>query len=400
MSANQIKFTKRKLESLQAPSVGSDTYHDTQTQGLKLRISKTGTMTFFVYRKIKGRPERITLGRFPQITVDHARTKTHQINASVADGMNPNQVKRQERQEPTLQNLYSRYMQDHAKVFKKRWDEDEERYNLHLKRWENRKLSGITKEDCITLHKKIGKLSGPYAANRAIQVLQGMYSKGQDWDMFKGDNPAKAVRRFKELKRERFIESHEMAAFFEAVSEETNETIKDYVLLSLLTGARQDNVLTMRWDEIEFNSRTWRISHTKTKGGEALTVPLVDAAIEILRTRQIASSSDYVLEGKGKAGHLVNPSKGWNRILDRANLTNLRLHDIRRTMGSWQAKTGASLPIIGKSLGHKNINTTMIYARLDSDPVRESMERAIGAMKDAANDRSDENVIPLKVSKQ
>ncbi len=81
-----------------------------------------------------------------------------------------------------------------------------------------------------------------------------------------------------------------------------------------------------------------------------------------------------------KAGHLADPKKAWARILARAGLENLRIHDLCRTMGSWQAKTGASLVIIGKSLNHKYTTTTDIYARLDLDPVRASVEKATTAM--------------------
>jgi integrase len=88
----------------------------------------------------------------------------------------------------------------------------------------------------------------------------------------------------------------------------------------------------------------------------------------------------WVFPSTGKTGHLVEPKKAWKRILERADLSDLRIHDLRRSLGSWQAATGASLSIIGKSLGHKNINSTAIYARLNIDPVRESMETATSAM--------------------
>jgi integrase len=86
----------------------------------------------------------------------------------------------------------------------------------------------------------------------------------------------------------------------------------------------------------------------------------------------------------GKTGHLVEPKKAWKRLLDRAGLSNLRIHDLRRTLGSWQAKTGASLLVIGKSLNHKSTQSTAIYARLDLEPVRESINLATTAMLNAA----------------
>lgn len=108
------------------------------------------------------------------------------------------------------------------------------------------------------------------------------------------------------------------------------------------------------------------------------TVTLSAESVEILHARK--SDGEFVFPGIGKHGHLVEPKKGWLRILARAGISDLRVHDLRRTLGSWQAKTGASLVIIGKSLNHKNVQTTAIYARLDSDPVRESVARATSAM--------------------
>ena len=95
----------------------------------------------------------------------------------------------------------------------------------------------------------------------------------------------------------------------------------------------------------------------------------------------------------------MEPKKGWKRILERAGIDNLRIHDLRRTLGSWQAKTGASLAIIGKSLNHKNQNTTAIYARLDLDPVRDSINKATSAMLTAAGLRQSADAVPLKRSK-
>ena len=88
--------------------------------------------------------------------------------------------------------------------------------------------------------------------------------------------------------------------------------------------------------------------------------------------------------GAGISGHLVETKKPWKRILDKAGLKNLRIHDLRRSLGSWQAATGANLSIIGKTLAHKNVSTTAIYARLNIDPIRESMNKATDAMLNAA----------------
>ena len=208
-------------------------------------------------------------------------------------------------------------------------------------------------------------------------------------------NPVIGIKPNKEVSRDRFIQGDELPRFFKALSEESNETMRDYFLLSLLTGARRSNVLSMRWKDISFDRAEWRLE--TTKNGTPQTVTLSPEAIEALTNRKPTEPAVFVFPGIGKAGHMINPAKGWRRILDRAGLRNLRIHDLRRTLGSWQAKTGASLAIIGKSLNHKNQNTTAIYARLDLDPVRDSVNTATSAMLAAAGLKDSAKV--LKINK-
>jgi len=155
------------------------------------------------------------------------------------------------------------------------------------------------------------------------------------------------VQRFKEKSRERFLHVDEMPAFFKALDEEQNDTLRDYFLVTLLTGARRSNVAAMRWDQLHLDRGTWTIPDTKN--GLPLVVPLVPHVIAILeRRKDDAGKSPFVFAGHGRTGHIVEPKSAWARILERANITDLRIHDLRRTLGSWMAAAGTSLPIIGK----------------------------------------------------
>jgi len=210
--------------------------------------------------------------------------------------------------------------------------------------------------------------------------------------MFDLANPAQRITQFKEVSRERFLQPDELKNFFQAVADEKNETIRDYILISLLTGARRSNVLSMQWGEISFERAEWRIP--ETKNGTSHTLPITTQAMQILKQRKELKDSNFVFSGTGKSGHLVEPKKGWIRIKDRAGIKDLRLHDLRRSLGSWQAITGASLTIIGKTLAHMDVSTTAIYARLNNDPVREAMETATRAMMNAGKQGAE--IIPIK----
>ena len=393
---NKINFTKTIIDALSKPESGKrDTYHDIKTLGLQLRVTTSGIKTFSVYRRIKGgNPERVTLGRYPDMTIEQARKSAAEINQHIISGKNPADRLREAKREMTLSDLFQEYMERRA-AFNKRPDKPKATYRLYLSDWNNRKLSTIRHEEVDRLHKKIGRSNGQVTANIVLKLLHVMFNKAiNEWRIWKGENPAHGIAKFPEQSRDRFLQSDELPRFFQSVAEEENKTIRDYVLISLLTGARKSNVLAMRWQDINFERAEWRIE--ETKNGTPQTVALSLEAIEILQNRKPSNDAVFVFPGSGKTGHLMEPKKGWKRILERAGIDNLRLHDLRRTLGSWQAKIGASLAIIGKSLNHKNQNTTAIYARLDLDPVRDSVNKATSAMMTAAGLKKPADAVPLK----
>ncbi len=391
---SKFNFTKSAIEALPIPEKGWKYYYDLKVQGLGIGIGATGKKSFILYRKINGRPERITLGRYPDLAIEQARGKASELNADIAEGKSPADRLRAAKHEMTLGDLFQEYMERRA-AFSRRPDKPKATYRLYLSDWSNRKLSSIRHEEVDRLHKKIGCNNGQVTANIVLKLLHVMFNKAtNEWRIWKGENPAHGITKFPEQSRDRFLQSDELPRFFQAVAEEENKTIRDYVLMSLLTGARRSNVLAMRWQDISFNRHEWRIP--MTKNGTPQTVALSPEAIEILQNRKPSDDAVFVFPGSGRTGHLMEPKKGWKRILERAGIDNLRIHDLRRTLGSWQAKTGASLAIIGKSLNHKSQNTTAIYARLDLDPVRDSVNKATSAMLTAAGLKDNAEVVKLK----
>ena len=375
---SQFHFTKKSLDSLPIPPHGRRAYYyDDEIRGLAVAVFPSGKKTFTLYRKLMGRPERIKIGRYPDITITQARIKAQELNERISIGVNPAEKQRAIRNEMTLEELFNEYLEHHAKPHNKTWRQEVSKFNRHLDRWRRRSISTIRKIDVVTLHVRVGK-TAKYAANRVVELLSAMYGWAIDEAGWAGENPGAKVKPFREHKRERFLQAEELPRFFASVAEEPNETARDYVLISLLTGARKANVLAMRWEEISFERALWRIPETKS--GEPQDVHLSAEAARILSDRKATSTSPWVFPGVGRSGHLADGKTPWHRILKRAGLTNLRLHDLRRTLGSWEAGTGASLSIIGKSLGHKNTQATAIYARLNIDPVRAAVDKATEAM--------------------
>lgn len=385
--ANKHNFTKSFISSIPSAKQGKrDYYRDTKVSGLEIMVTDKGSKSFKVTKKKDGRIIRVTLGKYPDLSIENARKKAHEVNAQIAEGINPNDAKNELRKETTFGSLFSEYMEKYSKKHKRSWKYDEREVNKFLPHWFTRKISTITNQEVRNLHEKVRSENGLYQANRILERIRAIYNKAIEWG-YKNENPTNGIKKFKEQSRDRFIQTDELPRFFEALAQEENAVVRDYIYFSLYTGARKSNILTAKWEQINFDILEWRIP--KTKNGDPQTIPLIESAIELLKERKKENGKldledfqeQWIFPSfSSKIGHLADPKRAWKRILDKAQIQDLRIHDIRRTLGSYQAITGASLPVIGKSLGHKSSQATQIYSRLNNDPVRQSMEKAIGLM--------------------
>jgi integrase len=444
--ATPIKFTDRALAALPIPTDGQRAeWRDTETDGLRLRVSPHGVKTFSLLRRIKQGPmERVTLGRFGDIKTEQARTRAKSLNGKIADGANPAELKRALKGEPTFAQLFAEYLERHAKLKKRTWRDDEQQYRDYLSEpLGKKKLSRVTRQDLAAIHSQLTRAGHPTLANRVKDLYSSIFGRAAKWG-YLDVNPAKGIEDNRETPRDRFLQPGELPRLFEALADEPNQAFRDYFLLALLTGARRANVRMMRWADLDLAEGKWHIP--VTKNGQPHDVPLIAEAVTILRERLKGADDKDVFvfpaaRSDSKHGHMSGERKAWLRMLDRDELTqlskrieasghkfeqlegellasaldrarvtakrlklktdgarleNIRIHDLRRTLGSWQARTGASLVIIGKSLGHKNPQTTAVYARLDLDPVRESMERAGSAILVAARAKPAANVRQMK----
>jgi integrase len=309
-----FNFTKKALDSLPLPESGKRLYvYDTKVRGLELMITEQGTKSFKVYRKLNEKPIRVTLGRYPQLTIENARREAQKILAELNSGKNPNEEKKKLRAEITFGEMFAMYMERYSKQHKKTWKYDQSDVPRFLDHWFKKKLSNITKQNVQAIHEIVGKENGLYQANRLYARIQGIYNKAIEWG-WDGVNPAQGVKKFKEKSRERFLHHDELPRFFESLSAEPNDTIRDYIYVSLLTGVRKSNVLAMRWEDINFKRREWLVR--ETKNGDPLRIHLIEKVIEILQCRlEKHGQREWVFEGNGETGHLVEPKSGWKRIL-------------------------------------------------------------------------------------
>ena len=374
----RFSFTQKRLADLPTPRTGRETYRDLKTPGLCIRVSSTGHKAAYLSRKVKGRHVKLKLGTWPE---DFGTVKALRDAAegALADLDSLATQRRQARLEATLGDVWLRweeYMQGHKKP--KSQSEDRRQYQTFLAKWAKRPLSEIARSDVAGLHGRLGSTRGKYTANRLLALLSAMFNEARRSGMLDGENPCGGVRRFKEESRDRWLDGEELRGFFTALNEE-GPLLRDYFMLLLLTGARKMNLATMRWEQLDVERGLWRIPNTK--GGLPQVVPLVEPAMMILLRRQDEANGDgWVFPGRSRQGHIAPSNRKWQRICERAGLRDCRLHDLRRTLGSWMTTGGTSLPIVGSALGHRSLQATAVYARLSTDPAREAVDKATQAM--------------------
>jgi integrase len=403
--AQKLNFTKRALEALRVPAgVDRLIVLDTKAVGLGFVVFASGVRSFFHRRFVRGVAERTTLGKFEELTVEQARDEATKLNAKIAawklSGYQGESPFDERPEATTFGDLVDKYIERHVRghashperaIQEVRWTVDK-----HLASWKNARLGEITRSDVVRLHEKVGK-EHTTAANRLVQLVRRLYSWGASPDvgLHRGENPAHHIKLFHESKRTRFLKPAELYQLFTALKKEPNADLLDYVKLALWTGARRGDLLALRWQDVSLDDNRWEIPHPKNR--TPYVVALTPEAVEILKDREKrsdgekakkASSADeivksvWVFPSKRGDGHITNFKRGWKKLLERAKLADkgLRQHDLRRTLGSYQAAGGTSLGIIGKSLGHKSLAATAIYAQLDLDPVRESVLSATRTM--------------------
>lgn len=274
-----------------------------------------------------------------------------------------------------FKDLFDLYYERHAKTRTQCPENAYYFFKTHGPRWANVDVESISRVQVQDWVDHLG-VKSQSAATRAANMMSAVIN----WGIKRGHvfvlNPCTGVEKFTIQSRERFILPDEMIRFRDSLDQES-ELLRDFFWICLLTGARRGNVLEMKWSQVDFTLQIWRIP--KAKNGESHLVPLAIAALAILQRRLGGKQGEWVFPGEGGTGHLVEPKRAWKRVLKRAKIEDLRIHDLRRTLGSYLAIKGASTYIIGKALGHKDQRSTAVYARLHLDPVRKAVEDAHSA---------------------
>lgn len=263
--------------------------------------------------------------------------------------------------------LFDKYYERHAKKRTKRPENAYYFYTAHGPFWADREVAEISRLEVQEWSEDLAEAS-PSSATRALNMLSIVINWGIKRGYISCVNPCVGVDRFTVQARDRFLLPSEIERLKLAL--QAKPDFRDFIFMLLLTGARRGNVQSMRWDEIDLDLAIWRHD---SKNGDIQIKPLSEEAQAILARRIREVPGEWVFPGR-YGGHMKEPKRIWRTILNKAKISNLRLHDLRRTLGSYMAIGGAELPVIGKALGHRDVRSTMIYARLNLEPVRKELE--------------------------
>jgi integrase len=385
MSETAFPFTTERLRQL-PPKAARYDVRDTTTPGLLCRVTPTGTKTLCFYRWVpsSGRPERLTIGKWPTTSIDSARRACAAIGAEVALGKSPATERRALRTESTLADLWDRYDTEHlprlapktALGMRAMW---RDHVPLQL---QSRRLGDISHGDISAMHARIGR-EHPRTANKVAGMVRSLYRAAARWG-YAGTNPAAGVQQFDAPSRERFLLPSELPKFL-AEAQASPEPYNRLWHLLLLTGVRLSNMLGATWDQFDLNAGLWQVPSSSHKNRHPHALPLLPEAVELLREQRafVPKGCKWVWPNPdAKEQHLTHNTirRQWLSLCERANVPGLWRHDLRRTVGSYMAMHGASLPMVGKALGHRSVAASQIYARLTLGPVRDAMAGALAGI--------------------
>ncbi len=407
---NAKKFTAKYIRGLSCPEHMKQYYAVVLPDvHLYVSIGRSGNKNFIFRCKHEGNWRTLDLNcKFDDSLSDaqvrtammEAQSKAAELTATRNRGEDVFNLVRKKTRSPTLQELFDHYKEHHLEKRGKRVKDNEDNF----RRWfakrnlAKKKAEEFPHEEAARLHKQMEKTAG--SANRAMQLGRAMFYFGiKTRFLSRTDNPFAGVSLYPENERDRILSDEEagkLLGYLDAIPAEHSRarTLRDFILLSLSTGARKSNVLSMRWDELDLDAGTWSIPVEKTKTRRAQLIPLGPIEIGVLTEREqllkdaedVEDDSPWVFPGKGALGHIVDPGNAWESLREQLGMSDLRIHDLRRSLASTMANTGADVSVVRAALNHTDMRTTLkAYIRTSQQVQLQARQKAqevwLAAMK-------------------
>ncbi len=382
MPSRKARITKRVVDALKAGEI----VWDEDVRGFGVRCQRRNK-TYVLKTRIAGRQRWFTIGTHGSPwTADKARTEALTILGEVAAKRDPATKRDAEAKVGSVENLVRQFLEEEVDAKLKPstavlYRDLLER--LALPKLGKLRVKQVAFSDISRLHHELRDT--PYSANRVLAVLSSMFQWAERiGQRDRHTNPCSDVRKYRECARERFLSPVELARLGEALDAHERKYPSTYTVaairLLIFTGARLGEILALRWGDVDLDNAVLALPDSKTgKKFIYLNAPATETLSAIPRLK----GNPYVICGKRDGRPMVNLRKPWLSIRKAAGLDDVRIHDLRHSFASIGASGGASLQVIGKLLGHTQIDTTLRYAHLSNDPVRaanEAIGQSISAM--------------------
>ena len=377
-SKKPVKLTKRAVDAL-AVSSGDTVVWDRDLPGFGIRVYATGRKVWCVQiRDLRGKPRRVPLGPFGEVTPDAARKKAAIVIDRIKRGLPAEPPP--EMKEPTVAEFAERYLESYVHVNLKKTTATgiERAFRLHiLPRLGEMRLPEIGRAEVASLHHNLREHST--LANRVILILSGMFRVAKTWEVlpFSHPNPCRLVRKFREEARKRFLSPAEYRKLGKILTKAEAEgsvfpNAIAAIRLLMLTGCRRSEILTLRWDDVDRFAGEIRLREGKTGLRRIPLTPAVEAVLAGIVRKE---GNPWVLPGRKAGSHLEGIDRIWVRLRKEAGLKDVHLHDLRHSFASRALALGEGLSTIGDLLGHRDVSTTARYAHLVKDAERVSAAR-------------------------
>ena len=382
MAVHKKTLTNRAVESLKVER--DMVYWDRDLPGFGIRVYPGGGKVYIAQAREPDRTtRRVTVGRHDVLNADQARQRAAFIIARIRAGDDPVPLPLAARFNggPTVADLAERYLEEHAAVRLKPETQRRVRVLLHshiLPALGRLPLEAVERSHVVEFHQKLS--DRPVTANKAIKVLSHIYRLGAGWGLVpEGFNPCRSVEKYPERSRERFLTDAEFSRLGRVLDEAVDSgaaplTAVTAIRLLMLTGCRKSEILTLRWSDVDLDAGELRLADSKT-GPRAVQLP--PTAVELLEALPRRKDSSWVFPGNDRDGRYSGGGldHAWRTVRAAAGLEDVRMHDLRHSFASRALALGETLPVIGKLLGHSDIETTARYAHLARDSIHEAAER-------------------------
>ncbi|MFN8704258.1 MAG: tyrosine-type recombinase/integrase [Rhodospirillales bacterium] len=367
------KLTKRVIDAAEIQAAEYFIW-DNELPGFALRVLPSGRKGYIVQYRAGRRSRRMSLGPSSVLTCEQARTRAISIIAAARNGDDPAAERDAERKTITVKELAERFDKEHVSVRVKETTAKGYRRLIDrtiLPALGRHRVTEVTRADIAKLHHNLRHI--PYEANRCLEVMSKMFSLAEMWGLRPdGSNPRKHIKKYAEEKRERFLSPAELKRVGDVLREMEDEGIElasaiAAARLLILTGCRLGEIMTLQWEHVDPAGRALRLPDSKTG---AKVVHLGQPAIDVLTGIKKVDKNPWVIVGTLPGARLTDLQPFWQRVRARAGLKDVRIHDLRHTFASTAVASGQGLPMIGKLLGHTQVQTTARYAHLAADPVK------------------------------